>query len=341
MYRLAVEGGYERVVQVFSWRNIEPTAGEWHWQQPDFAAQAADYYDLGLIVRLDHPPDWALRPTGDGRILPFDLDAYANFVAAIARRYRGQAQGYIVWNEPNLSLEWAGQAPDPAAYAALLCRAYRAIKAADPDVTVASAGLAPTNGGEGALDDRQFLQAMYEAGAGACFDALGAHAYGFGYPPDDPRGAHDGLNLARLADLRAIMVAHGGGAKPVWITELGWTTDGTGNHAWQTVSAEQQASYLAQAWQQISRQWPWVRMVTVWNLSQGLPAANEMAGYSLLASDGEPRPAYETMRTLLLAQKDWSMMDWIERLSSAWKKPVATEIPILAADEIVHLGDNQ
>ena len=235
---------------------------------------------------------------------PFDLDAYANFVATVARRYRGRVQGYIVWNEPNLSREWAGRPPDPAAYTALLCRAHAALKAADPGATVVSAGLAPTNGGDGALDDRLFLREMVEAGAGACLDVLGAHAYGFGHPPDDPRGAHDGLNLARLMDLREIVEAKGGSATPVWITELGWTTDGAGAHAWHTVSAEQQADYLAGAWRYIRREWPWVRVATVWNLSRGLPSTDEMAGYSLLDRNGSPKPAYHALADLFAADRD-------------------------------------
>ncbi len=341
IYRLAAEGGYARVVQVFPWRDIEPTRGEWHWQQLDFAARAAEYYGLGLIVRLDHPPDWALRPAGDKGESPFDLDAYANFVATVARRYRGQVGAYIIWNEPNLGAEWAGQRPDPVAYTALLCWAYAALKAADPGATVVSAGLAPTNGGDAALDDRLFLRQMLEAGAGRCFDVLGAHAYSFGHPPDDPHGAHDGLNLARLLDLREIMKAHGEGGKPVWITEIGWTTDGAGAHAWQTVSPEQQAAYLMEAWRLIAEEWPWVQVLTIWNLSQGLPAGDEMAGYSLLAADGHPKPAYDAMRALLTAERGPGAADWIECLTKAWRRAQIAEIPILAADEIVHLGDNQ
>jgi polysaccharide biosynthesis protein PslG len=341
IYRLAADGGYERIVQVFPWRDIEPVRDQWHWEQPDFAIRAADYYGFKLIMRLDHPPDWALAPSGSGGVPPVDLDAYANLVAVVAERYRGRAPAYIIWNEPNLSLEWAGRPPDPAAYTTLLCRAYAAIKVADPNATVVSAGLAPTNGGDGALDDRAFLRAMLDAGAGACFDVLGAHVYGFGHPPDDPRGRHDGLNMARLADLRRIMEARDERAKPVWITELGWTTDGAGSHAWQTVSAEQQAGYLAQAWQQIKLQWPWVRVVTVWNLSRGLSPDNEMAGYSLLNADGSPKLAYDVMRGLLAAEKDQGAVDAAGRLPAAGKKAGAKEIPILAADEIAHLGDNQ
>jgi hypothetical protein len=341
IYRLAAEGGYESIVQVFPWRDMEPTRDEWHWQQSDFVVRAADYYGLRLIVRLDHPPDWALRPTEGSGIPPIDLEAYANFVATVARRYRGQVRGYIVWNEPNLSREWAGRPPDPAAYTALLCRAYATLKAADPGATVVSTGLAPTNGGDGAMDDRLFLREMYKAGAVACLEVLGAHAYGFGHPPDDLRGAHDGLNLARLMDLREIMEAYGGSARPVWITELGWTTDGVGAHAWQTVSAEQQADYLTRAWQHIKREWPWVRVATVWNLSQGLSPTDEMAGFSLLNRDGSPKLAYLALADLFAADRGDRSDGWFERLLAAWQKAQPAEIPILATDEVVHLGDNQ
>lgn len=341
MYQLAAEGGYGSVVQVFPWRDIEPTRGEWHWQEPDFAVRAANYYGLGIIIRLDHPPDWAIRPVTGRGMPPIDLAAYADFVATVARRYRGQVQGYIVWNEPNLSLEWAGRPPDAAAYTALLCRAYLALKVADPTVTVVSAGLAPTNGGDAALDDRLFLQEMFKAGAEACFDALGAHAYGFGHPPDAPHGAHAGLNLARLADLREVAVKYGRSTKPVWLTELGWTTAGVGADAWQTVSVEQQANYLAGAWQRIVDEWPWVQVVTVWKLSQGLPETDEMAGYSLLSADGSPKPAYDALQNLLAEAPGRRQTAGIWRLLAAWREAPLTTVPILAADEVVHLGDNQ
>lgn len=341
MFQLAAQGGYESAVQLLPWRDVEPTDGEWHWQQPDFAVRAAEYYDLGLIVRLDHPPDWAVRSPENGEGGPIDPDAYADFVATVARRYRGQVQAYIVWNEPNLSLEWADRPPDPAGYTALLCRAYSAIKAADPGATVVSAGLAPTNGGEGAMDERQFLHGMLEAGAAACFDVLGAHAYGFGRPPDDPRDAPDGLNLARLLDLRSVLEMHGADATAVWITELGWTTEAAGPDAWQQVSREQQADYLCRSWDYIKDAWPSVQLATVWNLSEGLSKADGMAGYSLLDAGGEPRPAYQELRTLFAGDVRGTWFDWASRMQTAWRKLTSTDIPILAADEVVHLGDNQ
>jgi GH35 family endo-1,4-beta-xylanase len=339
--RLASEGGFDVVVQVFSWLEIEPTREEWHWEYPDFVVRAAEHYGLDLIVRLDGLPAWAAEEAAAGQADNLS-DDYAVFAGTVARRYRGQIRGYIVWNEPNLAKEWVGRPPDPAAYTELLRRAYEAIKAADPEATVVSAGLASTNHQDDkAMDDRVFLEAMYQAGARAHFDALGAHPYGFAYPPDDPRSAHDGLNLARLLDLREIMGAHGDVDKPVWVTELGWTTAGVGESSWLTVTPQQQADHLTGAWRRARREWPWLQVFTVWNLSQGLPPTDEKAGYSLLDESGEPKPAYHALQTELNRRWGHRLARWVDRTQASLLSPGPSVVTILAADEAVHLGDSE
>jgi hypothetical protein len=166
---------------------------------------------------------------------------------------------------------------------------------------------------------------------------LGAHPYGFAYPPDDPRGAHQGLNMARLSDLHDIMARHGDGAKPLWATEMGWTVAGTGTSAWQTVSEQQQADYLARAFTQAGHDWPWLGMLTVWNLGDG--ADKVWDGYSLLDAAGGPRPAYlalqQSFRPSLLAQLAGLSADvrgWLEPV------PAAERYQVLAGDALVHLG---
>ena len=297
LLQLADNGGSRWIVQLLEWREIEPAPGEFFWEYTDWLVRATEHYGLDLVLRLDHPPAWAISTD---QAIPVDAEAYARFVGRVAARYGGRILAYIVWNEPNLAVEWAGQPPDPAAYASLLCTARSAIHAADPGALVVSAGLAPTNHTDtSALDDRHYLQAMYAAGAASCFDVLGAHPYGFAYPPDDPYDAHDGLNFARLADLRGIMVAEGDGEKRVWATELGWTTDPVGEEQqWLRVSEEEQAQYLVGAFEQAAQEWPWLERVAVWNLSMGLAADDEMRGYSILATDGTPKPAYHALAEL-------------------------------------------
>ncbi|MGD9147802.1 MAG: hypothetical protein PVI80_19710 [Anaerolineae bacterium] len=292
MLQLAEDGGFTWLLQLLEWREIEPVPGEYFWEYPDWLVRAAQYYDLNLILRLDHPPAWAT---------PVDVTVYAALVRQVAARYQGRVTGYVIWNEPNLATEWEGQPPDPAGYVELLCATHSAVRAADPQALVISAGLAPTNHvDDSALDERLYLQAMYDAGAGACFDVLGAHPYGFAYSPTDPHGDHDGLNFARLADVRAIMVRNGDKDKPVWATELGWTTDPVGAEGqWLRVSEDEQSRYLVGALEQASQDWPWLERIAVWNMSAGLPDGDERRGYSILTEDGTPKPAYEALAAML------------------------------------------
>ena len=132
---------------------------------------------------------------------------------------------------------------------------------------------------------------MYQAGAAAYFDVLAAHSYSFGQAPDAPEADGEHPAFGRLADLRAIMEEHGDARKPVWITEMGWTVDPPPSQPDIGVTLTQQANYLVEALALIRREWPWVELVTVWNLSRPTPG-DPFGGYSLLDSEGEPRPAY-------------------------------------------------
>ncbi len=327
LLQLADKGGFSWIVQLVEWREVEPAPGEFFWEYTDWLVRAAEYYGLDLVLRLDHPPEWAVLADN---AVPVDVAAYAAFVGRVAARYQGRVTAYAVWNEPNLAAEWAGRPPNPAGYVELLCAAQAAIRTADPHALVVSAGLAPTNHTDAsALDERRYLQAMYAAGASACFEVLGAHPYGFAYPPDDPHGAHDGLNLARLADLRAIMVESGDGGKPVWATELGWTTDPVGaGQQWLQVSEEEQSRYLVGAFERAGQEWPWLERIAVWNLSQGLAADDEKRGYSILADDGRPKPAYEALAEMLR-----------EEGKETAKQNSGGPVEILAPDVVVRLSD--
>jgi hypothetical protein len=324
------DAGCSFVVQHFDWSQIEPLPEEYFWEYPDSLVRACEYYDLNLVVRLDQPPDWALAPDDDR--LPVDVEAYAGFVARVSQRYQGRVEAYIIWNEPNLAQEWGGRAPDPEGYVELLRVARAAVKENDPQVLVVSAGLAPTNRlDEMAMDDRVFLEGMYEAGAGEWFDVLGAHPYGFAYPPDDPHDSHEDLNFARLEDLREILVAHGEASKPVWATEVGWTTEAvTEEQAWLVVTEEEQAAYLVGAFEKAAEEWPWLERIAVWNLSAGLAADDEKRGYSIVDDEHKPRPAYEALAAMPKESLPETAIPVL---------PDDGQVEILAPDVVVRLGD--
>lgn len=235
-----------------------------------------------------------------------DVQAWGDYVESIVRRYRGRVDAYQIANEPNLAKMWhKPKHADPAEYVAYLREAYLRAKAADPNCVIVSAGLA-VNGGMGdlAMDDVQFLRGMYAAGAGAYFDALGSHPYGFAYAPED--NASNPIHcFRRVEEHRAVMVQHGDGAKPIWLTEFGWIIkppdrcydyDGWAGRWWQAVSAQTQAQYLVRAYRFARMNWPWMGVMFVWNMDYNLVPWNaycdQKGWFAILNHDGNPRPAY-------------------------------------------------
>ncbi|MEJ5198172.1 MAG: cellulase family glycosylhydrolase, partial [Anaerolineae bacterium] len=138
---LVKEAGFTWVKQLFSWQDIEGAGkGHFDWERPDRIVEDVNKRGLKLIVRISMDPDrpfWAGNP-------PDNAQHFADFAGQVAARYRGRIHAYQVWNEPNLAREWGGKRPDPAGYVRLLRLAYAAIKAADPNAIVVTAGMAPT-----------------------------------------------------------------------------------------------------------------------------------------------------------------------------------------------------
>jgi len=322
---------FDTVVQVFPWREIEPTRGQFHWEKTDQIVAGAEYYGLDLIVRLDQHPAWASPVDLSLNAPPDELADYENFVKLVAQRYRGRVRAYIIWNEPNLAIEWGGQPPDPVAFTTLLTAGYNAVKEHDPNALVVAAGLAPTNSNNAAaMDERLFLRAMYRAGAADYFDVLAAHPYSFGQPPSEPARDNQHPAFGRLAELRAIMAENGDAHKPVWITEMGWTVDPPPEQPDIGVTVQQQADYLVDALQIIRRDWPWVELVTVWNLSRAEPG-HPFGGYSLFDSQGQPRPAFAAWQQAADSRSERGIGVAARRQHN----PVA----ILGGDVKIHLGD--
>src|SRR5437870_3180653 len=105
------------------------------------------------------------------------MQDWTDFLTALATRYRGRIHAYEIWNEPNLDREWGDSQPNAKAYTAMLKASYQAIKAADPQALVVSAGMSPTTTNNAqAKPDLDYLRDMYEEGAKSSFDVMGVHA---------------------------------------------------------------------------------------------------------------------------------------------------------------------
>jgi hypothetical protein len=306
---------FDWVKHSFAWRDIESIEkGSYDWWRPDFIVNAVEDAGLNLLVRIDRQPFWSQEPGADLKenIPPADYADFGDFCGVLADRYKGRIAVYQVWNEPNLSREWGDLQPDPLAYTELLKVCYEAIKAADPEAIVISAGLAPTGTGLPlAIPDDEYLQGMYDAGAADYFDVLGLNAPGYKAPPEVPPeegesnpeyGGGRWFVFRHVEDMREIMVANGDGHKQAAILELGWTTDEVHpEYAWHAVTEAEQADYLVRAYTYAAENWtPWMGLITAiyisdpdWN-----PEDHEQWWWAITLPDGSKRPAYAALREM-------------------------------------------
>jgi hypothetical protein len=300
---LAHAGGFTMMSAFVAWSAVEPTRGQFRFEQKDEwggtapndltnVIEAARSNGLKVGLRLDAPPDWA--GTAVYRLDPSDVEDYVYHVV----RYAAGALAYVeVFNEMNLPLEWGTTPVDPAAYARILGGAYRGAKRGDPNVVVVSAAPSQRTGGlGGTMEDVDWLNGLYDAGGAASFDALGVHAYIGNFSPDaDPTCTP--MCFRDIELYRAVMVAHGDAAKHGLITEFGALEQAPvdlGQYAWMQLAPDARAEYLVQALHLASTQYPWLIGATVFNLDYAAttPATSERGYFSLLNADRTPRAAY-------------------------------------------------
>lgn len=306
-------------VQV-EWKNHEGTKGQYGWADIDRLVDAAQLNSVKLLLSVVKAPSWA-RPAGTDLGVegpPANPQDYADFVGAMAARYRGRVHAYEIWNEQNLYYEWGREPLDASRYVQLLKLAYQAIKAQDPNAVVVSGALTPTgiNDGITAIDDRSYLQQMYNAGLKWSCDAIGVHPSGYANPPDSKFGEgpagpshndHPSFFFRHtMEDYRNIMVINGDGSKRLWPTEFGWSsTHGLGappapGYEYANYNTEQdQANYIVRAYQ-MANAWGWVGPMFLWNLNFG-PASgkfDEKAGFGILYPNGSPRPAFYALANM-------------------------------------------
>lgn len=295
---VVVASGAGRLRIDMDWSQLEPAPGRYEWDSLDRVVKAADERGLQVLGLLTYTPQWA-RPAGTStHAPPLDPERFAAFASAAVRRYRPRGVlAYEVWNEPNIPQFWE-PTPQVAAYVRLLQAASRAIRAAAPDATVVSGGLAPASddGPNGQLDPRTFLERLYAAGAGPSLDAVAVHPYSYPALPSDVLTARFNT-FQKLTDVRATMVARGDAGKQVWLTEVGAPTgDAPG-----AVSPERQAAIIVDAVRSAAAL-PWTGPVFVYAVRDaGEDPQEREDNFGLVRRDFAPKPAWRRLRELLRA----------------------------------------
>jgi len=311
--QMASQAGIGWVKQQFTWEEIEPTRkGEFlepatkssSWGKFDAIVAACEKYGLRIIARLDRPPDWTRQDNTLKERPPDNFEDYGDYVYNFVKRYEGRIDYIQIWNEPNIYPEWGNRPVDPVQYVELLKVAYRRAKEANPNVQVLCAPLAitlgqphPEPGKWTAMNDLEYLKAMYEAGAAQYFDIYSANAFGMDRPPEDPPNP-EVLNLQRVLLHRKIMEQYGDENKAIWFNEYGWNAAPSSFAAdkliWQRVSEPEQADYTVRGIAMAREQWPWAGAFMIWYFRQVGHIPSERADYYFRMVDVDfiPRPLY-------------------------------------------------
>jgi hypothetical protein len=311
---LAQDAGFRFIRQEFQWEDIEihgkndfidkrnEPEGIDAWKKYDLIVDQAQQSGIEIIARLSNPPSWSREQPDEiiGSLAPPDnFQDFADFASIVADRYVGRIHYYQIWNEPNGNDEWGLQDVDPEAYSELLCLTYRAIKEVDPTAVVLAGALTPTLAMDGRnMNDLIYLQRMYNAGAGECFDIMSAQGYGLWSGATDQRLRPTVINFPHHLFLRDLMVINNDGHKPIWISEMGWNVAPQGMEArFGRVTEAQQAEYTIEAYERIKREWPWVGVANYWFLKRPSDSEKDQSWYyfRLLEPDFTPLPVFNAL----------------------------------------------
>lgn len=257
LVRLAADAGAQVISTSASMRTMQPVeGGPIQFEYVDRTIAAAREAGLQVRLQLAGVPDWALEDPQDERQAPrstAELERWTAFVVAVMRHVRGQVDYLEVWNEPNTD-KWWPTGPDPLEFARLLEATYDPVKEVAPDTQVVTGGLAS--------NDLGYLSWVYKGldrlGVDASpFDMVGAHPFAGDKAPEsiDPSKRYDrnpfGLydeNFTGFMGLHGVMDGNGDGAKPIYITQFGYSTRDGGQR--KAVPDALRAEYLTQAFRQ-------------------------------------------------------------------------------------------
>jgi len=317
--------GFGWVKQQVEWRVFESTQGGIDYSSLDQIVSAANGAGINLLFSIVSAPAWARESGFDGGVggPPADPATFANFLKQVAGKYcNSPLKAIEVWNEENLNYEWGNKSLNPADYVALLAPAYAAIKSACPSMTVLSGALTPAGTNlPVALDDFEYLEGMFKAGANNYLDGIGAHPSGYNVPPDVTyqdacaaiqksgnsfNGACDSPHhswsfRSTMEGYRNIANVYGASNKLIWPTEFGWAAGGAFDSRYKYAddnSYEEQAQWTVTAYQMM-KSWGWAGPAFLWNLNFRVVAnGSEKAQWGIVGPDWSPLPAYTALQNM-------------------------------------------
>jgi hypothetical protein len=285
--------GWVRVT--WAWKDMQPQAGDpFDYAHLDAVAASAAQHHVQILPILLAVPAWAssapaalkaakgnLSPVDHYR--PNDIQDWLTYVRSVVERYDGDGSDdapgsprmayWEVWNEENIAMFWPDK-PDASEYLALLKATYQTIKAADPSAKVVLGGLANADSG--------YLKSLYEMDGAPYFDVVSIHLYSYPAHGIDPV-------VNAVSAIRNLMDSEGDQAKPLWLTEIGWSD---APNAWgaPTVSQDEIASFVTAVY---TASLP-ADLIFWYNFRNIFPNSTDVEhNFGLVNADFTPKPSFK------------------------------------------------
>ncbi len=273
---LVSSAGIHSIRDEVYWYIVEQTPGVYSFPpEYDQYIQTALAKNIQVILALDYSnplysgsPDLALAPATEEQ-----RAAFCRYCQAVVSHYAPWGVRYYeIWNEPNLPGFWHPE-PNAMDYAELLKAAYQACKAVDSTVFVMGCATS--------MVDLSFIGQVIAAGGLEYMDAVSVHPY-------QPVMAPEIKLVAEMEKVYQLSAP-----KPVWITEMGYPTQGNSN-----VSETEQANFLARSYLLLSAL-PYLQHVNWYEFHNPCnDPGNQECHFKVVRSDFKPKPSYLAYRSL-------------------------------------------
>ena len=199
--QLARDAGVKWSREDFSWSRIEPQKGKFNWTYHDNLVACAKRNGITVYGIVGSWASWTKPYSPEG------IEEYAAFLKELVRHYGDDVRQWEIWNEPNIFF-WQGP---KEMYADLLIQSYAAIKEVDPDTEVLGLSTAGI--------DYKYIRQMLEKETP--FDILTIHPY--------RKVLKDREFIEDLKKVSDLVKYSDEERRPVWLTEMGWSTNSPHN----------------------------------------------------------------------------------------------------------------
>ncbi len=282
--------GIKNIILGFRWDLIEKSVRVYNYSDYDSKIDVLTNNDIEIVALIGSLND--LYGMGTYAV-GFNLTPWGGFINDLVTRYTDKIKYWVgIWEIDKRDL-WSGtrdynlMVPEAVRRLKFM---YEHVKTNAPEAVIVAPYLHYPN--------IEFLQRMYNEGAGPYMDIVCTETFSKATDPLPPNTDPDGNAFWQAEWVYETMAANGDGAKEYWVIEFGWSDDpkDPGDY----VGTDLQAEYIIRALEYAENNWAWCKRLYIYrwsdppNVSVGMGIVR---GYTI---EPRPKPAYYGVKNYLL-----------------------------------------